>query len=127
MANLDQERVAERVRARRGELDLTQQALAQVAGVDVATISSLERAERWPWAKNRARIESALGWEPGALTEIAKGGQPALAEAEADEVEPQTDAERHIAATPGLSKAEIAALIEVSRAMRSQPSRRTGT
>lgn len=127
MAQLDQERVAETVRVRRGELGLTQQQVAEAAGVDTATISSLERAERWPWARNRTRIEGALGWQPGSLEAIGRGGQPTPVERQAAQA-PYTDpAERHIAETPGLSEGEVSALIEVARAIRAQGQRKTGT
>lgn len=50
---------------------MTQQELADAADVDTKTIGSLERRGRWPIARNRARIEKALGWPPGEMERIA--------------------------------------------------------
>ncbi|PZG49830.1 hypothetical protein C1I98_10970 [Spongiactinospora gelatinilytica] len=72
----DRARAAQHVVARRGELGLTQQQLASVAEIDVKTIFNLESGERWPHARTRARIEAALGWAAGTLTEIAAGRDP---------------------------------------------------
>lgn len=55
------------VAERRVELGLSQAALAKAASVDAKTLRSLERGERWPQDANRAKIERALGWRPGAL------------------------------------------------------------
>lgn len=51
---------------------MTQQELADAAGVDIKTIGNLESRGRWPIARTRARIEKALGWEPGELQRIAE-------------------------------------------------------
>lgn len=51
---------------------MTQQELADAAGVDIKTIGNLESRGRWPIARTRARIEKALGWEPGELQHIAE-------------------------------------------------------
>ena len=68
---MDRQRAARAVAARRGELDMTQQELASAANVDLKTIGSLERRGTWPIARNRARIERALGWQPGQMNRIA--------------------------------------------------------
>jgi transcriptional regulator with XRE-family HTH domain len=128
MAPNDQERAADAVRSRRGELGLTQQQLAGRAGVDTGTISSLELAERWPWAKNRVSIERALGWEAGSLDTIARGGVPVLAGQDTGQRPRYLDpAEQHIADTPGITPEEAEALIAVARSMRAANARRTGT
>ena len=62
---------ARAVAARRGDLDMTQQELADKANVDVKTVGSLEGRGRWPIARSRARIERALGWPPGEMERIA--------------------------------------------------------
>lgn len=56
---------------RRGELGMTQKQLADESGVAERTIGSLERGIRWPNARNRARIDTALGWPAGELHRIA--------------------------------------------------------
>ncbi|WP_067827083.1 helix-turn-helix domain-containing protein [Actinomadura kijaniata] len=74
---LDRERVAKYVVARRGSLGLTQERLAEQAGVTVKTIYNLESAGRWPQARTRAAVEAALRWRPGDLARIGEGGEPA--------------------------------------------------
>lgn len=69
-------RAALAVAARRGELEWTQQQLADEAHVDVKTIGNLESRGRWPNARNRARIERALGWTLGRLAQIALSPEP---------------------------------------------------
>ncbi|MQY08088.1 helix-turn-helix transcriptional regulator [Actinomadura macrotermitis] len=73
---LDRERAAKYVVARRGSLGMTQERLAERAGVTVKTVYNLEAAERWPQARTRAAIEAALEWGPGDLSRIAEGGEP---------------------------------------------------
>lgn len=77
------QRAARAVEARRGELGLTQQQLATMAGVDVKTVGSLESRGRWPIARTRAAIERAMGWPPGEMARIAdeEPAPPALSEA----------------------------------------------
>jgi transcriptional regulator with XRE-family HTH domain len=127
MAPLDLERVGELVRTRRGVLGLTQQQLAEKAGIDTGTISSLELGQTWPWAKNRSRIDQALGWRPGSLEEVRHGGEPTLVD------EPQQvsaryidPAEQHIMDTPGMTDQERSAMIAVYRSLRAGSERRTG-
>lgn len=72
----DTTRAAAYVAARRGELSLTQAALADAIGIDVKTVYNLESGSRWPQARNRAAIENGLGWEVGDLQRISDGGEP---------------------------------------------------
>jgi transcriptional regulator with XRE-family HTH domain len=74
---LDRERVAKYVVARRGSMGLTQEQLAERAGVTVKTIYNLEAGERWPQARTRSAIEAALDWRPGDLVRIGEGLEPA--------------------------------------------------
>lgn len=73
---LDRERAAKYVVARRGSLGLTQEQLAESAGVTVKTIYNLEAGERWPQARTRSAIEMALEWQSGDLVRIAEGHEP---------------------------------------------------
>ena len=50
---------------------MTQQELADHAGVDLKTVYNLESGTRWPIAKTRAAVSAALQWEGDALTAIA--------------------------------------------------------
>ncbi|MEU5884218.1 helix-turn-helix transcriptional regulator [Spirillospora sp. NPDC047279] len=74
---LDRERIAKYVVARRGSLGLTQEQLAERAGVTVKTIYNLEAGERWPQARTRSAIEDALQWRSGDLVRIGEGLEPA--------------------------------------------------
>lgn len=73
---LDRERVAKYVVARRGALGLTQEQLAERAGVTVKTVYNLESGGRWPQARTRGAIEEALRWRAGDLVRIAEGQEP---------------------------------------------------
>ncbi|WP_051712312.1 helix-turn-helix domain-containing protein [Spirillospora albida] len=79
---VDRERVAKYVAARRGALGLTQERLAERAGVTIKTVYNLEAGERWPQARTRSAIEDALRWRAGDLVRIAGGDEPLGAEAE---------------------------------------------
>lgn len=69
------QRAARAVAARRGELGMTQQELASVAGVDTKTIGNLERRGRWPIARTRALMEKALHWPVGEMERIASSDE----------------------------------------------------
>lgn len=84
MSRPDHQRAADYVAARRGALRMTQADLAEKAGVDVKTVTNLESGGRWPIARNRAKIATALGWEPGDMVVIANGGEPTFAAGDAD-------------------------------------------
>lgn len=56
-----------RVRARRNELGLSQEALADLAGVHRTYVGSAERGERNVALLNILRIATALGVKPGSL------------------------------------------------------------
>lgn len=79
----DWHRLADKIRKRRAELDLSQQALADAAKVSLRTIPNLEGGQP---AKDRtlARIERALGWAPGSIDTIldVEGGEPSPLAAE---------------------------------------------
>lgn len=82
---VDRERVAKYVVARRGSLGLTQEQLAERAGVTVKTIYNLESGGRWPQARTRGAIEAALRWRPGDLVRIGEGQEPSVIPEEAAE------------------------------------------
>ncbi|MFI8660132.1 multiprotein-bridging factor 1 family protein [Rhodococcus qingshengii] len=66
-------RIGELVRVARVGLQMDVAELARRADVDVKTIRSLERGERWPRESSRAKIESALNWNQGFLTYLLNG------------------------------------------------------
>lgn len=66
--------VGQIVTTRRTELGYDAAELARLADVDPKTLASLEKGERWPRDKSRSRVEAALRWTTGSLTEIRKGG-----------------------------------------------------
>lgn len=80
----DWTRLADAIKARRLELELTQVELAEAADVAEATVQNLEYIE---YARSRKRkpstmprIEAALGWVAGSAVRIAEGGEPELLE-----------------------------------------------
>jgi hypothetical protein len=68
--------VARLAAARRRQLEMDQSALARTANVDPKTVRAFERGERWPRERSRTRIEAALEWPAGSLTEIREGKKP---------------------------------------------------
>jgi transcriptional regulator with XRE-family HTH domain len=56
-----------------GELRLTRTQVAQGAKVDVQTVSALIEGRRWPQLGSRTRIEEAVGWDVGHLSDLAEG------------------------------------------------------
>jgi hypothetical protein len=46
---------------------------ARAAGVDPGTLSDFIDGTRWPHAKTRTKIEQALGWDAGRITDLAEG------------------------------------------------------
>ena len=68
--------VARAVVSRRGELGLTQEALAAKAGVSHRMVQNLEAAETWPQAPKLAAIAAALGISADDLRDLAEGQQP---------------------------------------------------
>lgn len=58
------------VRARRGDLGLTQKQVAEQAGVNVDTLSDLETGARWPRAANLASIARVLGLDAAELIQL---------------------------------------------------------
>jgi transcriptional regulator with XRE-family HTH domain len=59
-----------------GEMALTQEALADKAGVDPTTVNAFLKGRNWPQARTRAKLEVALGWPVGMLARIALGEEP---------------------------------------------------
>jgi transcriptional regulator with XRE-family HTH domain len=70
------QRVGRAVAARRGELGMTQQDLADAAGIDLKTVYNIESGTRWPIAKTRVAVAEALRWPPDALSVLAEGSVP---------------------------------------------------
>lgn len=59
-----------------GERGLTQEALAESAGVDPTTVNAFLKGRNWPQVRTRAKLEIALGWPVGMLANIAAGQEP---------------------------------------------------
>lgn len=75
----DWDRLAGAIRERRKVLDMTQQQLADAAGVDRSTIKNLEGArtpKRLP--SSIAAVEQALGWTSGSAQTVLAGGEPTI-------------------------------------------------
>lgn len=63
-------RVGSQVAARRDELKLAQRKLARDGVVAAGALIALEKGRRWPRAKTLAKLEHALGWPAGRLSEL---------------------------------------------------------
>lgn len=78
----DWDRLAGAIRERRLALGMTQQQLADAAGVTRSTIKNLEGA-RQPTKRppsSIAAVEQALGWAPGSVRTVLDGGAPVIAD-----------------------------------------------
>ena len=64
--------------ARRGELGLSQEDVARRGEIVVKTVHNFEAQGRWPNTRTRARLERAVGWEPGEIARIATVPKPDL-------------------------------------------------
>lgn len=69
-----------------GERELTQEALAEKAGVDPTTVNAFLKGRNWPQVRTRAKLEVALGWPVGMLGRIAMGEEPPRSPLTADEL-----------------------------------------
>lgn len=65
-------RFGQRVRARRNELGLSQEALADVAGLHWTFVGQVERGQRNLNLHNICKLAKALEMDPGTLTEGLK-------------------------------------------------------
>ncbi len=67
---------------------MTQQDLADAAGIDLKTVYNLESGTRWPIARTRAAVAAALEWGADALDVLAAGGAPAGQDSPGDDYGP---------------------------------------
>lgn len=71
--------------ARRRELQLTQEQVAQRGDIVVRSVQNFESQGRWPNARTRASLERAVEWPAGEIERVASGqtagdgGAPLLA------------------------------------------------
>jgi transcriptional regulator with XRE-family HTH domain len=67
------------VKARRGELDLSQEQLAAEAAVSTSTVRFIEKGgSRHFGARTERMLEAALGWTAGSIEAILAGGAPTV-------------------------------------------------
>lgn len=78
MANLDRQRLASFVIARRMELGMRdRRALERKSGISDRTLGKVELGQSVN-ASTLGGIELALDWEPGSATRILQGGEPVI-------------------------------------------------
>lgn len=71
------ERLAQRVRARRDELDLSQLDVWQAGGPSNTTLTEIENGRTERLTRTTARkLDAGLQWEPGSAKRIWEGGEP---------------------------------------------------
>lgn len=71
-------RVGSQVAARREELGLAQRKLARDGVVAAGALIALEKGRRWPRAKTISKLEHALGWPAGYLSELRDDAEASL-------------------------------------------------
>lgn len=96
------------VKARRVALRMSQDDLAEKAGVGVNTVSNIEKGSGPRRDLTLAAIEDALGWQPGSYLLVLDGGVPLILETVS---EPEDDALR-LERPEGISDGEWAAISE---------------
>lgn len=118
------QRVGDAVEERRGQLGMTQQDLADAAGVDLKTVYNMESGLRWPRVKNRTAIAAALGWPTSALHDIRNGADPAALVREQPRAKHEDAGFEMILSNDGLTDAEklraIAAVVALRRELRQE-------
>lgn len=72
--DIGRERAAIAYRKAAAEAGLTPTELARRGGIpDVDTVRDFMDGERWPRTPTRAKLEKAIGWEPGTIEGISLG------------------------------------------------------
>ena len=85
-------RLATAIRAAREALGLSQETLAERAGVAEGSVQNLEAGKpRNRMPQTLTKIEPHLGWAPGSGRLILDGGDPVRAEAESDAADQEAD------------------------------------
>jgi DNA-binding XRE family transcriptional regulator len=112
----DWARLGTRVRSERERHGLSRNALAEMAGVSVGSIQSVELGTvraRWPqsfirarWPQSLSTIEKALGWKLGSMKAILNGGEPGTLPAR----EPQPVVENDAVTVPAGLYADLVAI-----------------
>jgi transcriptional regulator with XRE-family HTH domain len=74
----DWQRLADKVRTRRGALGLTQTQVAEAAGIESRTLGSIENKPRPRRAATLGGLERALGWTEGSIRQVLNGGEPIM-------------------------------------------------
>jgi len=87
------QRAAAAFTARRGELGLTQEDVAERGQIAPRTVVGFESQGKWPNPRSRARLEKAVGWASGEIARIASAAAPDLDPVLVDLASKLTDAE----------------------------------
>jgi transcriptional regulator with XRE-family HTH domain len=101
----DRQRLADALRKRRAELRLTQTAIADRAGVSLATVNQMERGGRDGYRTiSMALVEEVLRWAPGSIDTLLAGGDATPL--------PEPQALSLVPADPASLPAELAEMVE---------------
>lgn len=71
----DSDRARAAVLERMADLGIDKTALAKEADIDYGTAGDFLNGKRWPRLPTLAKIDKALGWEPGTLASVASGSE----------------------------------------------------
>ncbi|QFS94559.1 transcriptional repressor DicA (plasmid) [Mycobacterium sp. THAF192] len=107
------------IRERRTRLGLTQEQLANKAGVNTVTVSLLENGRQGPpRGGTTQRLEEALHWKSGAVEHILRGGDPApFADDPPSAIEISVDIAKSILAAVERVKSDLANQPELAATM----------
>jgi len=109
-------RFGERLRERRRKAGLSQLALAERAGVDLAAVSFLERAKRAPNLNTLVRVAHAAGVAPSALLEDGESSRRPAAARDGDPLKLFGANLRNVRDDAGMSQEALAQEAKLDRA-----------
>lgn len=72
---MDKDRARSAVKARMAQEGIDKTDLARRAHIDPGTAGDFLNGSRWPRLPTLAKLDQALGWEPGTLAAIAEGAE----------------------------------------------------
>lgn len=116
----DWQRLASWVVSTRDQLGMTTQAaLSERSGASLRQVGEVENGRR-VGAKTLARIERALGWEPGSARQTLRGGEPTRIDEPSEPVGLRDEAERKIWAIDEIPEEDRWTFIHLRRSKQEQ-------
>ena len=111
------DRLAQAVRARRAQLDLSQLDVWQAGGPSNTTLTEIENGRVEALTRTTAkRLDLGLKWEPGSARRVWEGGEPAPLRTAPDDL---SELEQRVRASTTLTDERRAAMLALIEAQRS--------